>query len=342
MTLLISKVNQLGDNIVFLPVVQALRHVLPDARIVIVTSPVACELYPASSTNTIVLAEPTAAFNDAWRRPWTLPRLIADWRAHRPDAVLLGDDQGHVAHVLAWTSGAAVRVGPMTEHIRLGSLLTERVALDVRSSVALQNWGLMLALLRRLGIDHDLPSSPPAPDLSHLLAEAPLTPIRPEIVIHPGASRDYKRWPLERYIALANALSEDHVVNWIETSIGPSATELHQRITRLKPSSLANFATVLASSKLFIGNNSGPMNLASALGVPSIIFNGPSQPSWDPPWHPERFTLLRDPSLPCQPCDSLTQPSNVCTNLKEPMACMKRWSVESIVELAKTRLRTTH
>ena len=73
------------------------------------------------------------------------------------------------------------------------------------------------------------------------------------------------------------------------------------------------------------------MNIASALGVPGVIMNGPSTPNWNPAWHGDRFTLLSDPSLACQPCDQLTHPVNACQNLEEPMACMKRWTVERVL-----------
>ena len=63
MTVLISKVNQLGDNVVFLPVVQELRRVFPDVRRVVATSPVARELYTRCVPEVKVVTRPAAEFN---------------------------------------------------------------------------------------------------------------------------------------------------------------------------------------------------------------------------------------------------------------------------------------
>ena len=94
----------------------------------------------------------------------------------------------------------------------------------------------------------------------------------------------------------------------------------------------------MAGARHFVGNNSGPMNIASALGVSGTILNGPSAANWDPPWHGERFDLLRDPALACQPCDPLTHPANVCQNREHPMACMLRWSVDDVLKEVSRRL----
>ncbi len=332
MTLLISKVNQLGDNVVFLPVVQGLRRLFPQARIVVATSLVARDLYTRCVPGAEVIAFNTTEFNGAWKRPWELLPLAAKWRSFKPDAVLVGDDQGNVAHLLARASGAGVRVGPSIDSIRANGLLTHPVLLDLSLHVAQQNWGIARQLAELWG--GTLPEQPPAPDLSGLIQ--PGADSTADIVIHAGASRAYKRWPLDRYVALANRLAETHRVTWIDQS---SEEGLSPAVTRFKQGELGAFVTLLANARLFIGNNSGPMNIASALGIQSVIFNGPSTPNWNPAWHAERFDLLTDPALPCQPCDNLTHPVNACQNIAEPMACMNRWSVEAVTAKVHARLK---
>src|SRR5262245_17467722 len=102
MRLLIFKVNQLGDNVVFLPVAQWLEKFLPGSKITILTSPTAAPLYESCAPNLRVLAEPTSEFNGAWKHPVTLVRLRRLVRECRPDACLVANDQSSVAHLLAW------------------------------------------------------------------------------------------------------------------------------------------------------------------------------------------------------------------------------------------------
>ncbi len=332
MTLLIFKVNQLGDNVVYLPVVQSLVMAFPEWRIVVVTSPTAARLYEVCCPEVEVLTYATADFNRAWRHPWMLWRLWQEIRAFKPNACLLGDDQGSVAHLLAGGSGARAKAGPQTSRVKLNSLLNFREPPEGAEHVAMHNWRIAQALMRHLKLPV-LPEEMPAPDLSAFGRGE-----HGAVVMHAGASRAYKRWPLERFTELANRLSAHHVVTWFEQGEAADAL-LKPEVRRVKPGSLDDLVRVMAGARHFIGNNSGPMNIASALGVPGTIFNGPSTPNWDPPWHADGFDILRDPKLACQPCDLLSHPVNACQNKEHPMACMDRWSVDEVHRRIETRLR---
>ncbi len=317
MTLLVFKVNQLGDNVVFLPVVQSLIAAHPGWRVVVLTSPTAARLYEVCCPNVELRVFETTKFNGAWRQPWRLMQMAARLRALQPDACLLGDDQGNVAHLLARLSGAKVCVGPRTPHVRLNGLLHVRVAMNDGESVAAHNWRIARSRF-------DLPEHMPAPDLRAFGREE-----SGAIVIHAGASRDYQRWPLRNFIELANRLAETHSVRWI---VQGCETGLSGKVEQVKTKALDDLVRVIAGAKLFVGNNSGPMHIAAACGTPGVIVVGPSSPRWDPAWHHERFELLREPRLSCQPCDLPTKPANRCLNLAAPLACLNRWTVDAVHE----------
>jgi len=322
MTILISKVNQLGDAVVFLPVLQHLRQQLPMANLIVVTSPVAAPLFEACVTGIEIMTVATSDFNSSWKRPWQLVKSLRDWRLQRPDVALFSTDQGNVARLLAFASGAGRRFGPAQPWMPMTGLLNRAVDYDLRIPVAVQNWLIYRAFAAEEGFAG--PDLPPCPDITAMLTDWPGSY---DVVIHPGASRAYKRWPLESHVALASRLAKCYRVGWIDDE---QSVDLPASVERLKTSNLGELITVLHRSRLFVGHNSGPMNLVSALGIRSIIFNGPSVDHWDPYWHAERFTLLKDPHLKCQPCDLLTRPVNECQNAASPMACMSRWSVEAV------------
>ena len=325
--LVIFKVNQLGDNVVFLPVVQQLRRLMPEAKITVLTSPVAEPLYSVACHNINTLTFQTAAFNGAWKHPLQLFKIIRNIRKLAPDACMLGDDQANSAHLVARLSGARTSIGPLLRTRPLGFLLHRRVPVTLSDPVALQNWRIAVGLLDTLGTEtSSMPPLPPPPDLSAFGSQS-----AHGIIIHPGASRDYKRWPMARYVQLANRLAAVRPVVWITEEV-PEEAELVSGVRCEKPTSLNAFISLMAGAQFFIGNNSGPMNIASALGLKGLIFNGPSTPNWDPPWHGDRLELLRDPSIRCQPCDALTHPVNVCRNVEQLMICMKRWTVDEVTQ----------
>lgn len=337
MRLTVLKVNQLGDNVIFLPVVQWLQRMLPETEMTIVTSPVAAPLYEKCTPGVRVLTVDTKIFNGSWKHPLKLLEFHRLIRTTKPDACLLANDQGNVANLLAWMSGAKIRVGPRESKCKLRPLLSRQVPLNLTDPVAVQNWHLAWGLLDELGVRTGaMPVASPAPDVSALGVAS--RPEKPFVLIHPGASREYKRWPLERFVELANLLADSIEVRFFAQG-DAAEQQLSSAVRQIKPGPLEDFFALMKQTSLFIGNNSGPMNIASVCEVPGLIFNGPSADHWLPMWHQEKFTILRDPSLACQPCDRIDGPVNRCTNSAEPMACMKRVSVDEAFHIALQKLK---
>jgi heptosyltransferase-3 len=250
----------------------------------------------------------------------------------RAKIVAVAEDMGNTAYFLALISGASKRIGTRPPYLKIPFAITHPVALNPGTAEAEKSWQLGSALVEAAGGDPWL-DTPPAPDLSHLAG----TPAESfDILIHAGASREYKRWPLSRYQELAVRLAQDHRVGWIEVPEAPAPANVETIQTR----NLDELVSHLAKASLFIGNNSGPMNLASAMGVPSLIFIGPSPRSWDPYWHRNRIRILRDETLPCIECGArgMPPPDN-CTNLTSPFACMNCWSVETVMREAREWLQ---
>lgn len=316
-TLVVFRVNQLGDNVVYLPVVQSLVASHPEWRIVVLTSRTAARLYEACCPEVELRVYDAAKFTSAWRRPWQLAQMAAEVGALRPDACLLGDDQGNVAHLLALISGASLCIGPKTSGV-LNFLLHHREAMLETESVAGHNWRIARS-------QFSLPERMPAPDLSAFGRDESNA-----IVIHAGASREYQRWPLHNFTELANRLAKRYPVRWI--SQGGDDANLSQAVERVKTQTLDELVRVIAGARMFVGNNSGPMHIASAVGTPGVVLIGPSSPSWDPAWHQDRFKLIREPRISCQPCDEARKPANRCLNTLTPMACLKRWTVDTVHE----------
>jgi ADP-heptose:LPS heptosyltransferase len=125
--------------------------------------------------------------------------------------------------------------------------------------------------------------------------------------LHPGATAASRRWPPERFAAVADALAarglpvalvgvpgEEPVAAAVAAAMAAPAVDLTGR------TSLGGFAALLASAALLVGNDSGPAQLAAAVGCPAVtVFLAGDPARWspaDPRYRPVSA------GVPCQPC----------------------------------------
>lgn len=113
----------------------------------------------------------------------------------------------------------------------------------------------------------------------------PVGPRTGRIVIHPGASTGARRWPVERYAAVARALGGEVVV-----TAGPGEYELARGIVPDPVSgTLAELMDLVATARLVICGDTGVAHVATAYGTPSVLLFGPMPPRlWGPLRGPHR------------------------------------------------------
>lgn len=337
MRIVIFKINHLGDNVVFVPVVQELRRRFPDQRMTLLTTPEAAELYGGRLGPQEILACPKQGFDKSYRRPWILARWI--WRVRRlhPGACLVSFDQGYAASLAAKYSGAEIRIGPRLEKARAAGALTQEIPSPADARPVSWNWSMGRALALALGSDEGWPERPRPPDLRHLLPNGP-RPRGPRrrVVVHPGARGPLNQWPAANFASVAASLAGEFEVVWImhgsATAPAPAGT------VGASPGTVCELAEWLAGADLFLGNNSGPMHLANALGCHGVAVTGPSAKGWDPYWNSERWSVLRHPDLYCAPCERIERELVGCANTENPMACLNYWTPQKVLEACRSRL----
>ena len=133
-------------------------------------------------------------------------------------------------------------------------------------------------------------------------------PVVDAVVVHPGAAAPGRRWPAQRFAAVARALAEQGETVVLTGSAGevglaedvsrsaglPSTAVLAGR------TDLAELAALVASSRLVVCGDTGTAHLASAYRRPSVLLFGPTPPQrWGPPPGPHtvlwRGTRAGDP-----------------------------------------------
>jgi len=165
-------------------------------------------------------------------------------------------------------------------------------------------------LLRAIGVAD--PAGEPAlvvtpPERAAAMARlAALGAAAPRVLVHPGAHEESQRWAPEQYAETIARLTERAGAACL-VAAGPGEEGLARRIADLTPDALAlgtlsvrELMAVMSACHLFVGNNSGPLHVAAALGVPTVSVSGPTDPRRFAPRGGEHRVLRLD--LSCSPC----------------------------------------
>jgi heptosyltransferase-2 len=154
----------------------------------------------------------------------------------------------------------------------------------------------------------------------------------PLVALAPGAAfGPAKRWPAERFAAVADALAAQRGARCVLLT-GPGETDTRAAVLAAAKSPLLEFPgggiarlkAVLAEADLLVGNDSGPRHIAIAFGKPVVCVMGPTSPRYtDSPW--EKGRLLRK-DTDCGPCQKPVCATDHC--------CMTRITAEAVVEAA--------
>ncbi|HSF68759.1 MAG TPA: putative lipopolysaccharide heptosyltransferase III [Nitrospira sp.] len=330
--ILAIKLRYLGDVLLATPTLHALKVAYPAARLTVLVN---------RGTEDILRGNPHVDEI----RPLDRGSLVEQSRfalrirrEHFDTVVDLTD--GDRAAFLTWISGAPVRIGFNAEHRWTGRCYTT----VVRGEEGAHRIERDLAALSPLGIEtrDRIPRIWLAPEddarVDKLAGELGIPKDRSWVVIQPGARYWFKAWPPERFAELADRLA-DRFGCQILVGGSPQETALTQTVVNQAKSRLLNIAgrsdvrtlaALLKRSVLFVGNDTGAMHIASAVGTPIVGLFGPSNPAeWGPRGGPAE-TIYK--GLDCRICFHPT-----CQRGEQN--CMKLITVDEVMAAAVRRMR---
>lgn len=299
-TILVWRLGALGDTLLTLPALAAVRARFPDHRVVAAGNPAALEpaRWDGLVDQVLDAAAPCLAALSAGAAP--APGVLPDvldlaivWSAHHAE-IGRGLSRAGVTRIIA---APAVPTHPIAVSTYY---LTTLTALGVEPAPVVLN-----------------PPPEAVEAVRGIWADAVGDAHRPTVLLHPGAGSKLKRWPLAGYLDLARSLRAGGVtVVW---TAGPADEDLRAELalagddSRLLPSrGVASLAAYLARAVVVVSGDCGVAHLAALLGIPTVTLFGPTDHRvWAPPG--ERGVVLQL-ALSCSPCGALAGrcPSRVC------------------------------
>lgn len=308
--ILIRATNWVGDAVMSLPAVRAVRAHFPDSEVVALARPWVADLYARETAiDRVIPYEAAPGFRD-FSSKW---RIAARLKTERFDVAVLLQNAFEAAAIARLARIPRV-IGYDRDARRL--LLTQSVPVPKRDEIPRHQRFYYLELLRRAGLLEKLPEN----DSIRLegAADAAVEGVRhfslhgisgPVVGVSPGAAYgNAKRWLPERFAEAAERVARAERAS-VALFGSRSERDLCASVARLIAVPVHNFAgettlrqfiDMAAACRIFLTNDSGGMHIASALGVPTVaVFGATDDIATGPTGSLAR--VVREP-VECSPC----------------------------------------
>lgn len=335
--ILVRATNWVGDAVMSIPALQALRQHFPAAKISVLARPWVAGLYGREPFCDELIPYQAPKGWHGWREKLT---VAAELRARKFDCAVLLQNAFESA-ALVRLAGIPVRIGYARDG--RGWLLTRAIAVPKKNGAQAHQRFYYLELLKRakliesysadVVIRLDGAAAAAAKGRAHFGRASVSGSL---VGVSPGAAYgSAKRWLPERFaeaalkvaresqatIAIFGSREELAICKAVEQSL----REARQPCVNFAgETGLAEFIEMAAACEVYLTNDSGPMHIASALGVPTVAIFGATDDVATGPTG-ERSRVVREP-VECSPCLLRECPID--------HRCMTRVSAERVAEVA--------
>ncbi|MEJ2200835.1 MAG: lipopolysaccharide heptosyltransferase II [Desulfuromonadaceae bacterium] len=331
--IMVRSTNWLGDAVMTTPALSVLRQHFPAAEIVLVANPLVAQLFSYHPCCDRVLVYDRKG-EDAG--PGGFIRFATELRRQRFDLAILLQNAIEAA-ILTTLAGIPRRAGYRTDG--RGLLLSHGVPVGAAEK-ELHHTDYYVRMLKNLGIS----GSPGGLLLACTEAEQDrarqLLGAANWIAINPGAAYgSAKRWLPERFAEVGDRLAARYGVRILLTG-GPAEEEIGRDIEQAMSCAPLNLIgrtgvrelmALLASCRLMVTNDSGPMHVAAAFGVPLVAVFGSTDHRTTSPLSDRARIVRKD--MDCAPCLLRQCPTD--------HRCMEAIAVEDVLAAAQALLGET-
>jgi heptosyltransferase-2 len=331
------RTDAIGDVVLSLPVVTALRRSYPGATIAMLVHPRVQEIVEdhPDLDRIIIDTDDRHGIRDFFR----MMRIL---KKARFDASVLLHPTFRLAIIL-FCSRIPIRIGT---GYRFYSFLFNRRMWEHRKNSMRHEAEYNLSLIKCLGVQEGpvifrypvLDSA--VSQVSHRLSGMGIDPRRPMIVLHPSSRGSALDWPLSSFTRLAHLLTDTFNACIVITGSKGDEWMAHEIIHGNSANiwslagqlTLKELAALLKRADLIVANSTGPLHIGAAIGIPAIGLFPPFTAASVRRWGP--FGQLEDSLTPLVP------ECRRCTDRKcSVWNCMERISVEDVWEKCRKKLK---
>lgn len=339
--LLLVKFWGVGNLFLIHPIIAEIRRLYPEAEIHFLTLSLNREVIERNRSVDHVHTLDTGGLPVFMGSLYSTIRRL---RKLHPDISIDFEQFSHTSPLLSFLAGTKQRIGFNTSRKPRSSLYTVQVPYNNTQHMR----ETFFDLARAAGVRGDYPSGKGLLTLDRdeeRIREFIPSGIRKTLVacIHPGSGDNFtgRRWPEENFAVVADCLMEKYGA-WVIFTGGSDEKELIDRISALMKGtpvdsssrlSVMELAALIGKSDFIISNDTGPVHIASTLGVPVVGFYGPNTPVLYGPTSPNSVSFYK--KLPCSPC--ITNFNAKTSSCRIPV-CIRNIGVEEVLEAIDSML----
>lgn len=317
-----------------LPLLPLLRSCFPEAHIAMLLKRYTGEIVEGNPyLNELIWYDDPAG-------PIPFGRMREELRRRRFDAAVVVYPRLRLAWLVA-RSGIPVRIGT---GYRYYSLLFNRRVYEHRRLAEKHELEYNMGLLRELGCN--LSGGPEfvihIPDEARRTAKDIIRKSgdRPVVILHPGSGGSAREWPAERFGQLAERMQRELRVSVLVTGTGSDAHAAEtvvrmcngEAVSLIDMLNVKELAALMEGATLVIGNSTGPIHIAAAMGAPVLGLypqhTAMSERRWGP-WTSKKRLFVPDKPIDCRDCAGVAG---------SPCACMASIAVDDVFAGAKDLL----
>ena len=289
--ILIIKPSALGDVVMVLPALTALRKSYPDARISWLVRPEYARLIEGHPYLDEIIIFNRKLLGRAWYSPKAfrgLLSLISMLRQRRFDCVI--DFQGLFrTAAFGWLSASKARYGPADAREFGHIFYTDKVTQDDECMHVVDYY---LKMVQAAGAEAGraefvFPENKKAEDVVSSLLDSQEIATQGYVVFVPGSAHEEKIWPADRFAELAGRITSEYGLTVITVGTSPESA-LIEKIKEAADVPIVSLAgrlnlpeltALLKRARLVVSNDTGPGHIASGLGTPLVLMFGYSNPA---------------------------------------------------------------
>jgi len=332
--ILVVRTDRIGDVVLTTPAIRALKHHYPETHLTVLVAPLTEDLFRGNPDIDQVLVDDRRGRHQGIKG-WF--RLVREIRLQHFDCAINFHTKRRT-NLLIFLAGISRRIGYSNN--KFGFLLTDRI-LDVRATGEKHESQFCLDVLKAIDIfSQDQTLMVPCHSESEVWAENLIKSQgdksgRRFIALHPGSSCATKMWPAKKFIELADILQnkfQARIVLVGASSVKEVAEEIEGGVSgavlnTVGQTNVGQLTSLLKRCDLLVSNDSGPVHIAAALGVPVVSIFTRNQPGINP----ERWCPLGSKSRFAAP--PLDMSLSFAKGQPEDSAYLHSISVEQVLDL---------